>query len=677
MPAVYGFSPGYWTSDHPPTSVEYQAHTYAAPLTDYSETVVSSVDTRIYATYTGGPAPIPYIVQGENLWYVNGLPHLGTDYPDPSRDAPTLIFADVLHDFFHTRIAPTHHALVRLEDVAATIDPAKIVAAVDYLSSEQIPFAIGVIPAQPDAHGHVISLGDKPGFVSALRYAQSHGGTIILHGYHHAYGTSEDYEFWDPARNAPPVDESWDRYAAEVKDGIRILRNYGIEPQLWETPHYAASPLAYRVFASFFSYAFENRPPTSWLPYPAGPDAYGQMLIPENLGYINPADGKTVQLQLQRADFLRIVRDGWAVGYYHPAGIPVDQLKALVQGLRQDGYTFVDLHTFSMRVYDGYRPGVRGQMLRAMTQVKSWIPWWGVVHVILWPWLFGVALISGFLWRLRAQWHPRASEAGSMVESRSSVRGQKPSRWWHHLKRILLPLAIAGILLGSAWALSAADSRASDDVALGSSSPSGAANAVDHQYAAPVTSDGWELSVYYTAVEQFYTGPTRAVYGCLRYSCTGGNDLIGSYAADFLDAVKREGSGRITSGLHAGAYVNWAIDAGYWLDSIPRDARGLPLEPYQSAAADVSIPLLTRFQVTTCGAGRRTGAPIAVTTCDGIRAATWAVRDRFAVGAAPKRIDLYVGEEDQAEFIAKSPRVLASTGATLSIQTALLPTDGR
>jgi hypothetical protein len=178
-------------------------------------------------------------------------------------------------------------------------------------------------------------------------------------------------------------------------------------------------------------------------------------------------------------------------------------------------------------------------------------------------------------------------------------------------------------------------------------------------------------------VERYYSGPTRAVYGCLRYYCTGGNDLIGSYSSDFLDAVKREGSGHITSGLYAGAYLNWAIDAGYWLDSIPRDARGLPLEPYRSAAADVSVPLLTKFQVTDCGTDRRTGASIAVTTCDGIRAATWAVRDRFAVGAAPKRIDLYVGEEDQADFIAKSPHVLAATGATLSIQWALSPTDGR
>ncbi len=229
-------------------------------------------------------------------------------------------------------------------------------------------------------------------------------------------------------------------YTEKVEDGIRILRNNGIEPRLWETPHYAGSPLAYRTFSHYFSYAIENRDPVEWMPYPAGPDRYGQMLIPENIGYINPAKGKTVGDQLRRANTLRIVRDSWAVGFYHPASIPLSQLKSLVRGLQRQGYTFADLRSLPMKIHYGYRPNLLSRFntwrlvdLRLALddvnyRLESQYAWWPTVRGV--PWL-SVLLVGStmlFFVRLRKQWRPATEAPRSVVASAGTLKSDSSSR---------------------------------------------------------------------------------------------------------------------------------------------------------------------------------------------------------------------------------------------------------
>jgi hypothetical protein len=305
---------------------------------------------------------------------------------------------------------------------------------------------MGVIPAQRMKDGSIVELSDRPDFVRVLRYAQDHGGTIILHGYHHTFGSGEDYEFWDEKRHAPIAGETWDMYAHSVEDGIRILRNSGIEPRLWETPHYAASPLAYQVFSRYFSHTIENRNPVPWLPYPAGPDQYGQMVIPENIGYIHPAEdgNRSVELQLQRANTLRIVRDSWAVGFFHPASIELPKLKSLVEGLQRQGYTFADLRALQTEVRYDYRSN-------ALTRVRTWLKvdlelglaqfdqhlesrfaWWQAVRLVPWLPVLVVSLTIVFLIRLRKQWQPGKAAARSVVEAATipgSRRRSHLARW--------------------------------------------------------------------------------------------------------------------------------------------------------------------------------------------------------------------------------------------------------
>src|SRR5262245_13463064 len=57
-------------------------------------------------------------------------------------------------------------------------------------------------------------------------------------------------------------------------------------------------------------------------------------------------------------------------------------------------------------------------------------------------------------------------------------------------------------------------------------------------------STGWEITVYYTAVEDFHIGADTDVTGCTKLDCKDGKDDLGTYPQDFVDAVKDEGTGR-------------------------------------------------------------------------------------------------------------------------------------
>src|SRR6266508_8428 len=192
LDATLGFSPGYATDTDLPEAVEYQGQRYPATLEYYHQVRIATPAVQVLASYSRRGKSTPYIVRSGDLWYVNGLPNLDSDYPNPQTDAPTLIFADVLHEFFGTSAPVSRRAVIRLEDVSVHVDPARLIATVDYLSGEHIPFVIGLIPAQRFEDGTIIPLRQRPEFVRALRYAQEHGATIALHGYHHTFGSGED-----------------------------------------------------------------------------------------------------------------------------------------------------------------------------------------------------------------------------------------------------------------------------------------------------------------------------------------------------------------------------------------------------------------------------------------------------------------------------------------------------
>ncbi|MFX0575783.1 hypothetical protein [Nocardia nepalensis] len=172
--------------------------------------------------------------------------------------------------------------------------------------------------------------------------------------------------------------------------------------------------------------------------------------------------------------------------------------------------------------------------------------------------------------------------------------------------------------------------------------------------------NGWTVTVYYTAVESYHSGPTETVRGCGDLECTDANIEIGVLPQTFVDVVREEGTGRITSGDHAGEYLNWSYDVGFWLDTEPRDTRGEPLHPFESAAADELEPG-TRLRLIGCGTVDFESESV----CSRFSAATWTIGDEFTPGlGGPRHLDVYVGEETSESFT-EGPDFVTFTGATL------------
>jgi hypothetical protein len=173
------------------------------------------------------------------------------------------------------------------------------------------------------------------------------------------------------------------------------------------------------------------------------------------------------------------------------------------------------------------------------------------------------------------------------------------------------------------------------------------------EVAEPVVSPqtGWEITVYYTAVEHFHDGPPRRVAGCVILDCVDGTSHIGYFPSDFVDAVEFEGSGLMETGRYAGKYLNWAFDVGFWVDDVPRDSGGGVLVPFVSAAADPAVlPRGTAFQVMACGQAEN-GSDVPPSVCQQFTAPHWTIADEFTPGfGQARRVDLYVGDETSESF---------------------------
>lgn len=178
--------------------------------------------------------------------------------------------------------------------------------------------------------------------------------------------------------------------------------------------------------------------------------------------------------------------------------------------------------------------------------------------------------------------------------------------------------------------------------------------------ASPTPAPGaWTLAVYYTAVESFHTGPAQAVTGCRPGAdeCSNGTDPLGSYPADFLDAVRSQGAGRITAGKYAGRYLTWDADSGYAVDTAALDQSDAPLRPFVSAGAgDPGIAAGTAFSVLDCG------VPADAAGCARLRSANWVVTGTTRRAADAHTVELYVGEEDGPGFGA-GPLIIHSHNA--------------
>jgi uncharacterized protein YdaL len=331
----------------------------------------------------------PYIVRANNFWYFADLP---LTYIGP-RDR-YLVLCDILHDILNVNHPEIHRAMVRLEDVAATVDPVAMQRLTDFLYSRNIPFSIAVIPYYRDPLGRFnggvpmeVRFANATSLLNSLSYAKARGGSVLMHGYTHQYNavpniytavSADDFEFWNAVSNTPVLEDSTNWAKDRLNRGRNDMIAKGHTPFAWEVPHYQSSPLGYSAVPAIFDNTYQrvfyytsatypvlaqgasNRDFSAgmFFPYIISSDHYGQRVMPENLGnieydisHIDPTSNINYTWEdiLLNADKGLIVRDGFGSFFFHPFWIE-DELaylngfqhfQNLVNGMTALGYTWV------------------------------------------------------------------------------------------------------------------------------------------------------------------------------------------------------------------------------------------------------------------------------------------------------------------------------------------------
>jgi uncharacterized protein YdaL len=322
----------------------------------------------------------PWAVRSGNFTYVSEIP-----FSYVSHDDRYLAFADMLFDVLAPATTQRHRALARIEDVGPDSDPAELRAVADYLFAQKVPFTVAVYPRYRDPKGvnnagkaEDYTLLNRPPVVSALKYMKTKGGTLLVHGYTHQFGnvanpydgvSANDFEFYTAHVDAadsviydgPVAGDSTAWASGRMLSSALTFAAAGLgTPTTFEFPHYAASPADYAAANTLFGKRYERglyfpgvltgnkfdytRQFGQFFPYSVR-DVYGSVVIPENIGNIEPTafNNHPARLPsdlLASADRNMVVRDGMASFFYHPY-LGTDYLKQLVTGLKAQGYTFV------------------------------------------------------------------------------------------------------------------------------------------------------------------------------------------------------------------------------------------------------------------------------------------------------------------------------------------------
>lgn len=266
-----------------------------------------------------------------------------------------------------------------------------------------------------------IRMEEVPQFISLIERYKREGAVFIWHGITHQYreaknpftgASGDDYEFWDSNKNSPIAEDNIPYVLDKFENGFNSFKKYSIAPTVWVTPHYHGSALDNVIFSELFTWVIgrgvysdasitglkkpdpakplhfdENSPASAqnrrdffaglkveaaagmrqfgqFYPYEIYGNIYGQKIIPENLGNVQPylsdqvVATRNVARILEDAKRNLVLRDVWASVFYHPFllnGVinkenadttkPKD-LELLVKGIQALGYKFVNLDDY-------------------------------------------------------------------------------------------------------------------------------------------------------------------------------------------------------------------------------------------------------------------------------------------------------------------------------------------
>lgn len=311
--------------------------------TTYLFNIINTLpSTNIIATMSDGYNTYPFILSEKNLYYISRW-DLGQSY----------IFEDSLNDFYERKRFDKEEIFVRIEDVHPFRNTKKLREIADYLYKEKVPFIIALIPTYVDSKtGNINTLDLKSEFIETIKYMQEKGGSVILHGYTHQIGnkeiSGEGYEFWD-IKNDEPIKEDINIYVKNrVLSGVRLCVENGIYPLGFEAPHYAMNIDGYKEIKKYFStyvgqYQNNNDNFTSSaFPYTIKNSDTFNILIPENLGFIDSEDLFSVDLIKENFNKVSMVR-GYSGGFFFHPYLDIKYLKECVQFLKNNNVNFLDL----------------------------------------------------------------------------------------------------------------------------------------------------------------------------------------------------------------------------------------------------------------------------------------------------------------------------------------------
>ena len=362
-----------------------------------SDSTGNAANCTAYSYLSG--TSFPWALRSGNLTYVGEIP-----FSYMSQTDRYVAFADLLFNALEPNATPSHLALVRLEDISPESSATNLDAFAAYLKSAGVPFSMAVIPQYLDPNGYdnngvpvSESLVQEPTLVNAIKTAVSDGGTIVEHGYTHQYSnvdnpfdgvTADDFEFYraqcattltapytfqapcpdtDYVIETGPVSgdsEAWALNRVEIGRSLFPLAGLP-QPTIWETPHYAASAADYAAIDRVYSVKYEqelffggeltggtinySHVFGQFFPYEVH-DLYGDTIIPENLGDYEPTElnnnpPRTAQDIIDEAGLNTAVTQGVASFFIHPDYDPLLTLEQIVQGIKNEGYTFVSPQT--------------------------------------------------------------------------------------------------------------------------------------------------------------------------------------------------------------------------------------------------------------------------------------------------------------------------------------------
>lgn len=318
---------------------------------------------------------IPAMVNAnDNFLYVSYLP-----LAIPYLDEP-IPFFNALHETFghHTKNSTV---LLRLEDISSVTENSKLISINEFLKHKSIPFHLGVIPVYVNPMENLkLNISEDPALMKTLKSMQSDNGTLILHGYTHQYDgeTGVDFEFWDESKNKPVKEDSEEFAQERVISALNLLRNAGLTTDIWETPHYAASDLDYRVFEKIFPIIYDAR---NGINVPFIFKRGNTIFSPIDLGYVSyPESINEIITKARKID--DCFEDPSVSFFYHPylfgnEELGIEALEKIIDSLTEIGYQFHSIYdllqkerSFEEKVISAKRNFQKGVTLPAYSKDK-------------------------------------------------------------------------------------------------------------------------------------------------------------------------------------------------------------------------------------------------------------------------------------------------------------------